>query len=536
MTETTNGGAAYTPSDWQPKAYVSMQKAVEKSASAALTAAKAQQTLAKATQSAASALKNAISGFDELNIAAKASGSSKKGSSGKKTAAKEEEASALQKFIEALLARLDALCDKMRVLFAPAIEAWSAAFERISSALDMAFESMSAAAQSLWDNALSPLLSYILEEFIPGIVNAFSMTFAPIFADIAVSAIDTFANAFVTACAIIEDAVNALLLPAIEFIQQVFTDMCTAISNTWNEYGALILEQLSGVCDGILNIITQLYEGIIKPVLTNIGAALATLWNEHLKPLWQNLTDMLASAGAAISALLNNFIIPFISYLVGKLSPIITAVLTAAANTFTFLFGVAADVVSGISTALKGLCDFLTGVFTGDWSRAWEGVKQIFSGVWDGITAILKGAVNGIIGVINAMLRGISSGVNGVIGALNGINVTIPKWVPVYGGQSFGISLPKIGTPQIPMLARGAVIPANAEFLALLGDQKNGRNLEAPESLLRQIVREETGENGDLSLTAPLSISLDGDVLYVAMEKVRARRGAVIGGNFANAI
>ena len=102
--------------------------------------------------------------------------------------------------------------------------------------------------------------------------------------------------------------------------------------------------------------------------------------------------------------------------------------------------------------------------------------------------------------------------VNGLINRLNNIKfkITVPDWVPKIGGSWWGFngfSIPTIGT--IPMLASGAVIPPRSEFLAVLGDQKNGRNLEAPEDLLRQIVREEAGGNqgsgGNYRFTAQLN-------------------------------
>lgn len=131
---------------------------------------------------------------------------------------------------------------------------------------------------------------------------------------------------------------------------------------------------------------------------------------------------------------------------------------------------------------LNGIITFITGTFKEDWQTAWDGVKDVFKGVWNGIVTLLESAVNIIIG-----------GVNWLISKLNTISFDIPDWVPKIGGNSFGISIPAISEVRIPRLATGAVIPPNREFMAILGDQKSGTNIEAPESLLRQIAREETG-------------------------------------------
>lgn len=93
--------------------------------------------------------------------------------------------------------------------------------------------------------------------------------------------------------------------------------------------------------------------------------------------------------------------------------------------------------------------------------------------------------------------------------------------MPLVGGQKLGFNLSKINAPQIPQLATGAVIPANREFLAVLGDQKHGRNLEAPENLIRQIVREETASNtfgGEITIKIPVEV--DGRVLFELMKKL----------------
>ena len=100
--------------------------------------------------------------------------------------------------------------------------------------------------------------------------------------------------------------------------------------------------------------------------------------------------------------------------------------------------------------------------------------------------------MNSIIGFLNSMIAGIVSGVNVAIRALNTLSVSFPDWMPGgLGGKSFGVSLSEITAPKIPLLASGAVIPPNAPFAAILGDQRSGTNIEAPENLIRQIIREE---------------------------------------------
>lgn len=124
---------------------------------------------------------------------------------------------------------------------------------------------------------------------------------------------------------------------------------------------------------------------------------------------------------------------------------------------------------------------------------ALDWIKEKWETIFGDVKDFTKNTINTIIDFINGMIRAVASGINGIIGGLNSIKVTIPKWVPVFGGESWGINVPTVAAPQIPRLATGAVIPPHAEFLAMLGDQRSGRNLEAPEGLIRQIIREEMG-------------------------------------------
>ena len=122
----------------------------------------------------------------------------------------------------------------------------------------------------------------------------------------------------------------------------------------------------------------------------------------------------------------------------------------------------------------------------------WDGIKNAFISVWDFMSGAFKGYINGWLDLIEGFANFFVNMINKIIDALNTISIDIPDWVPEFGGSTFGINIPNVSKISIPRLARGAVIPANSEFLAVLGDQKSGRNLEAPEGLIRKIVREET--------------------------------------------
>lgn len=144
----------------------------------------------------------------------------------------------------------------------------------------------------------------------------------------------------------------------------------------------------------------------------------------------------------------------------------------------------------GIKSAFKSVPEW----FQSKFSDAWQKVKDVFSTggrIWSGIK---EGIENTFRTVVNAIIRGMNMIIAVPFNKINSMLNTIRNahFLGISPFQNmWGVN--PLPVPQIPMLARGAVIPANRQFLAVLGDQRNGNNLEAPESLLRQIVREEAG-------------------------------------------
>lgn len=185
--------------------------------------------------------------------------------------------------------------------------------------------------------------------------------------------------------------------------------------------------------------------------------------------------------------------------------------LTAALNWFTNtkLY------TTGVQKIFQGVLDFIKGIFTANWKLAWKGVKDVFKGAWNSIVSIVESAVNLII-----------SAINWCINQINKIHINVPDWVTELTGMSgFGFNIPKLSKVAIPRLATGAVIPPNSEFLAMLGDQRSGNNIEAPESLIRQIVREESG-GGDIIINAKGTMGQLIRMLKLEIDREGNRKGA----------
>lgn len=157
-------------------------------------------------------------------------------------------------------------------------------------------------------------------------------------------------------------------------------------------------------------------------------------------------------------------------------------------NIFSGVGDFFANVWQGIKNAFGGVADWFKNIF----SKAWENVKnvfsvggKIFSGLKDGIAGVFKSVVNGIIGGINKVIALPFDKINGMLNTIRGVGfLGISPFKKLWNENPLPV-------PQIPKLASGAVIPPRAEFLAVLGDQRHGRNLEAPESLIRQIFKQE---------------------------------------------
>ena len=138
------------------------------------------------------------------------------------------------------------------------------------------------------------------------------------------------------------------------------------------------------------------------------------------------------------------------------------------------------DKIKSCWAAVKSFWDKnIAPVFTAEW---WENLA--------------KNALNGFIGVFEAAINGIIDGINFLISCLNKIHIDIPDWVPVIGGKSFGFNIPPVSKVALPRLAEGAVIPPNREFMAVLGDQKSGTNIETPLETMVQAFKRAMNESG----------------------------------------
>lgn len=149
---------------------------------------------------------------------------------------------------------------------------------------------------------------------------------------------------------------------------------------------------------------------------------------------------------------------------------------------------------------LGGIIQFIKGVFTGDLKMAFDGVKKV-----------AKGIVNGILIIVESFINNIIRGLNWLITKINSIRLKVPDWVPGVGGKGWSPHIGQMSSITLPRLATGAVIPPNKEFLAVLGDQKSGTNIETPLATMVDAFKQAMAESGGGTTTVVLQ--LDGKAI-----------------------
>lgn len=243
------------------------------------------------------------------------------------------------------------------------------------------------------------------------------------------------------------------------------------------------------------------------------GALLITAFND-IATNGTNLKNTLALLAGLVLTGLGFFILTgsVIPLVIAGILAVVAAVLALTGNLEEFAVNLKENILGGI-------IDFITGVFTGDWEKAWDGVKKIFKGIWNSIVIVVESA-------INIMIKGI----NWLISKLNTIHFDIPDWVPIIGGKSFGIHINPVAEVKLPRLATGAVIPPNREFLAVLGDQKSGTNIETPLATMIQAFKQALAEGGYSGANEAVLVC-DKDVLGKVIYKLNKAEGSRIGVN-----
>lgn len=323
--------------------------------------------------------------------------------------------------------------------------------------------------------------------------------------------------------------------PVFNELSTIFDDVLTDISDAWAEYGEPVFDGLREAIQTTGDIFRKFWNTIGKPIFDKIMSVVDSVWKDHLRPLLKNFLSFVGEFAKGALTIYNKFIAPVVKWLYDKLGPIFTSVFNGSLEKVRIFLSGIIDAASGIISQFKGIATFLTGVFTGDWKKAWTGIKNFFKGVWDTIKSlvmipfnlitnalktlktnwmfgwitiknyfkniwekigdVVKAPVNVIISGINKVLEGMEWLVNKMIDGLNTISIDVPSALEgIVGFDTFGFDIDHISIPQIPKLAQGTVVPANyGEFLAVLGDNKREAEVVSPYSTIVKAVQDAIG-------------------------------------------
>nr|DAF56123.1 MAG TPA: minor tail protein [Siphoviridae sp. ct6h44] len=303
----------------------------------------------------------------------------------------------------------------------------------------------------------------------------------------------------------------------------------------------LALWKISSSLPGVLGTILQKLGGILIAVggLILLWDGLSDAWNNGVN--WGNLLEMLAGTAAIAGGLAIAFgkVGAGIGLVVAGAAMIITAFKDICdnganlQNTLLLIAGIMATglgfffltgsviplAIAGIASILVammkltgnleefaknlkenilgGIIQFIKGVFTGNLKMALDGVKKV-----------AKGIVNGVLIIVESFINNIIRGLNWLITKINSISLKVPGWVPGVGGKGWSPHIGQMSSITLPRLATGAVIPPNKEFLAVLGDQKSGTNIETPLATMVEAFKQAMAESGGGTTT--VVVQLDG--------------------------
>ena len=245
-----------------------------------------------------------------------------------------------------------------------------------------------------------------------------------------------------------EGGVAAALAPLQNTITNLFGE------NEGAAFGGVvtILQSIMGVVGQIVTFATDTVKPIIQDVFTFITGTVLPIILQTFTAAAPTIASIISNIGSAVMTGMQiigtaiQAVMPIVQGVITVILSIASAVIprvlagfNAFATGFSAILVNIQAIVSAVIGVFSGLITFITGVFTGNWSQAWEGVKRIFGSIFDGLVELCKIPINTVISIINAAIAGV-----------NKLGITIPEWVPVLGGKSF-----KIDLPQIPMLAKG---------------------------------------------------------------------------------
>jgi phage-related protein len=231
----------------------------------------------------------------------------------------------------------------------------------------------------------------------------------------------------------LKETFNNVLTP-IQTVTGTLADAMTYVGDKWNEvydnYISPFMESLKTGLSDTFSKFLDVYNEYVVPFMNNIADGLGSLWEEHLRPLVDKIGEFVGSIVTAIQTLWEMWLKPLIDWIIANIIPVLVPIFESIWNTIKNVFGSIADTIGGIIDTFKGLIDFIVGVFTGDWSKAWEGIKTFFTGIWEAIKGFFETIWNALKGIVETYINIVKAQISTVLNAIKTI------WENIWNGIS----------------------------------------------------------------------------------------------------
>lgn len=207
---------------------------------------------------------------------------------------------------------------------------------------------------------------------------------------------------------LIKETIEGMLEPissVLTTLKEGLQDTFSKISEVYNTYIAPAVENIKNGFSSILETVLTVWNENIKPILDEWGAKFDTLWKEHIQPMVNSFLEFVGKLINGISEIWNTWLAPFINWIVETIVPILAPIFESIGNTIGGVFGGIMDTLQGFWNFLSGIIDFIVGVFTGDWDKAWQAIQDMTDSIWQMIKGTIESVWNAITGIIDTAIN-----------------------------------------------------------------------------------------------------------------------------------
>ena len=384
------------------------------------------------------------------------------------------------------------------------------AIEPFTSGILTAFQTISDSVMRLYDESIKPFFESItngLSTIIEALLNGYNTYIVPILQGLGEKFQELMEGPFSQMITSVEGFLSRLINALKLLWEQVLVPILTWLSEKFFPVIAPAVEALGDVAISTIKLIIDAVKNIMD-ILNGIIDFIVGVFTGDWQLAWEGIKDVFSAAWNLIKSVLStvweaikNIVSSGLEIVKNLINTVWSGIKNTTTNIWNSIKNSLSDILDRISDKFKSVWNTLANWVPNKIQAIRNAIVNKFINARDTVVEVFEGIVNSVKSVINGAIRIVNGAINKINGVIGGIesafsfsyDFTNPFTGTRYYG-SYGLDLPRVNN--IPYLASGAVIPPNKEFMAVLGDQRHGTNIEAPESLIRRIVREETSNNG----------------------------------------